>query len=78
MKPVIAYECADLGYDFDKEKLLEYNHMSFGGPPITVESVDEAKELLRKNENESAIGKNISILFGKKNGWSCCLEFTRK
>lgn len=37
--------------------------MSFGGPPITVESEEEADELLRRNEKESSIGKNISILF---------------
>lgn len=62
----MTYKCAEHGYDFDKEKLLEYNHMSFGEPPITVESVEEANELMRKNEEESSIGKNISILLRKK------------
>lgn len=31
--------------------------MSFGGPPVTTETVEEADELLRNNEKESAIGK---------------------
>ena len=48
---------AEPGYEFDKDSLLEYNHMSFGGPPVTTETVEEADELLRNNEKESAIGK---------------------
>jgi hypothetical protein len=44
------------GYEFDKASLLEYNPMSFGGPPVTVETVEEADELLRNDEKESAIG----------------------
>ncbi|KAK0579092.1 hypothetical protein LWI29_020890 [Acer saccharum] len=43
------------GYGFDKASLLEYNHMSFGGPPVTTETVEEADELLRNDEKESAI-----------------------
>jgi len=30
--------------------------MSFGGPPVTVESDEEANDLLRHIEEESAIG----------------------
>lgn len=45
------------GYEFDKTSLMEYNHMSFGGPPVTVETTEEADELLRKDEKDSAIGK---------------------
>ena len=48
------------GYEFDKDSLLKYNHMSFGGPPVATETVEEADELLRHIEKESAIGK-ISI-----------------
>lgn len=44
------------GYEFDKATLLQYNHMSFGGPPVTTHSVEEADELLRSNEQDSAIG----------------------
>jgi hypothetical protein len=44
------------GYEFDKASLLEYNHMSFGGPPVTTETVEEADELQLSDEKESAIG----------------------
>ena len=54
---------SELGYEFDKEKLLEYNHMSFGGPPVTVESVEEENELLQNIEKESAVGNNCSKTF---------------
>lgn len=30
--------------------------MNFGGPPVMTETVEEADELLRSNEKESAIG----------------------
>lgn len=45
------------GYEFDKASLLEYNHMSFGGPPVTTDTVEEADELMQNDEKESAIGK---------------------
>ena len=54
--------CSEPGYEFDKEKLLEYNHMSFGGPPITAESVEEANELLQNDERESAIGNSLTMV----------------
>ena len=54
--------CSEPGYEFDKEKLLGYNHMSFGGPPITVESVEEANELLENDERESAIGNRLTMV----------------
>lgn len=44
------------GYEFDKASLLEYNHMSFGGPPVTTETAEEADELQLSDEKESAIG----------------------
>lgn len=47
------------GYEFDKTSLMEYNHMSFGGPPVTVETIEEADELLRKDERDSTIGKRL-------------------
>lgn len=50
-------EWLEPGYEFDEEFLLAYNHMSFGGPPVTVETVEEADELTRNSEKESAIGK---------------------
>lgn len=33
--------------------------MSFGGPPVTVETIEEADELLRKDERDSTIGKRL-------------------
>ncbi|OMO50663.1 hypothetical protein COLO4_37952 [Corchorus olitorius] len=44
------------GYEFDKASLLQYNNMSFGGPPVTTQSVEEADELLCSDEQDSAIG----------------------
>ncbi|CBI16564.3 unnamed protein product, partial [Vitis vinifera] len=66
------------GYEFDKDSLLEYNHMSFGGPPVTTETVEEADELLRNNEKESAIEAEVlsappKLVYGK-----LILRFTRK
>lgn len=43
-------------YEFDKTSLLEYNLMSFGGPPVTVDTVEEADELMQSDEKQSAIG----------------------
>lgn len=47
---------AESAYEFNKESLLQYNHMTFGGPPVTADTVEEADELQRKFEKESAIG----------------------
>lgn len=46
------------GYEFDSASLLEYNHMSFGGPPVTVDTVEEADKLLHSDEKESALGNH--------------------
>jgi hypothetical protein len=48
----------EVGYEFDSNKLLEYNHMSFGGPPVVVKTEEEANELLKNIQLESAIGNN--------------------
>ncbi|CAI0376264.1 unnamed protein product [Linum tenue] len=47
------------GYEFDKSSLLEYNHMNFGGPPVTTETIEEADELLCINDHESAIEAEV-------------------
>lgn len=49
---------SESGYEFDKASLMKYNHMSFGGPPVTTETTEEANELLRNDEKESEIGKS--------------------
>ncbi|KAI9075757.1 hypothetical protein K1719_042243 [Acacia pycnantha] len=68
----------ELVYDFDKEKLLEYNHMSFGGPPVTVESIEEANELQQKNEKESAIEAEVLAAPPKLVYSKLILRFARK
>ncbi|RZC82888.1 hypothetical protein C5167_045669 [Papaver somniferum] len=47
------------GYEFDKSLLLEYNHMTFGGPPVSTQTEEEAEELLHKSEKESAIEAEV-------------------
>ncbi|CAA7399204.1 unnamed protein product [Spirodela intermedia] len=47
------------GYDFDKAKLLEYDHMSFGGAPINAGTEEEAEDLLLRNERESAVEAEV-------------------
>ncbi|XP_055818538.1 uncharacterized protein LOC129887453 isoform X3 [Solanum dulcamara] len=47
------------GYEFDKEWLMKYNHMSFGGPPVKTETVEEADELLKIDENDSEIEAEV-------------------
>ena len=59
----VKYTCSEPGYEFDKGSLLEYNHMCFGGPPVTVETVEEADELLSNDEKETAIGNHVKFLF---------------
>lgn len=44
----------DPGYVFDKDSLLRYDHMSFGGAPVEVETEEEADKLILKNEEDSA------------------------
>ncbi|XP_073014855.1 uncharacterized protein [Primulina eburnea] len=41
------------GYEFDKASMLTYDHMSFGGPPVTAQTTEEAEELLRIDQKES-------------------------
>ena len=45
--------------------------MSFGGPPVTTETVEEADELLRSNEKESAVG-NYAFQFHFITACSSC------
>jgi hypothetical protein len=47
-------------YEFDKAS-LSYNHMSSGEPPVTVDTIEEADQLLRDNEKESAIGNPVKV-----------------
>ncbi|XP_020577205.1 uncharacterized protein LOC110022543 isoform X2 [Phalaenopsis equestris] len=47
------------GYIFDKASLLQYDHMSFGGEPVQVETEEEAEELRQKNEKDSIIEAEV-------------------
>ncbi|KAI0493827.1 hypothetical protein KFK09_023952 [Dendrobium nobile] len=51
------------GYVFDKNSLLEYDHMSFSGEPVQVKSEEEAEELMKKNEKDSKNGNPSHILY---------------
>lgn len=66
------------GYEFDKASLLEYNHMSFGGPPVTAETGEEADELQLSDEKESAIEAEVLSAPPKLVYSKLLLRFTRK
>ncbi|KAJ8770140.1 hypothetical protein K2173_011235 [Erythroxylum novogranatense] len=66
------------GYEFDKASLLEYNHMSFGGPPVTTQTIEEANDLVRTDEQESAIEAEVLSAPPKLVYSKLLLRFTRK
>ncbi|XP_050369485.1 uncharacterized protein LOC126787642 [Argentina anserina] len=66
------------GYEFDKASLLEYNPMSFGGPPVTVQTLEEADELLLSDEKESAIEAEVLAAPPKLVYSKLILRFARK
>ncbi|XP_004228949.1 uncharacterized protein [Solanum lycopersicum] len=66
------------GYEFDKDWLMKYNHMSFGGPPVKTETVEEADELLKADENDSVIEAEVLSAPPKLVYSKLILRFTRK
>ncbi|XP_043691208.1 transcription antitermination protein NusB [Telopea speciosissima] len=66
------------GYEFNKALLLEYNHMSFSGPPLSTETEEMAEEHLRKNEKESAIEAEVLSAPPKLVYSKLILRFTKK
>ncbi|XVF69800.1 hypothetical protein PTKIN_Ptkin11bG0110500 [Pterospermum kingtungense] len=66
------------GYEFDKTSLLQYNHMSFGGPPVTTQSIEEADELLRCDEQDSALEAEVLSASPKLVYSKLLLRFTKK
>ncbi|PIN18627.1 hypothetical protein CDL12_08706 [Handroanthus impetiginosus] len=66
------------GYEFDKAILMEYNHMSFGGPPVTTETAEEADEILRNDQKESEIEAEVLSAPPKLVYSKLILRFTRK
>ncbi|XAR59916.1 hypothetical protein NMG60_11033093 [Bertholletia excelsa] len=66
------------GYEFEKKLLGKYNHMSFGGPPVTAETVEEAEKLMHSDEEESAIEAEVLSAPPKLVYSKLILRFTRK
>lgn len=66
------------GYEFDKTLLLQYNHMSFGGPPVTMQSIEEADELLCCDEQDSALEAEVLSAPPKLVYSKLLLRFARK
>ncbi|XVF19147.1 hypothetical protein REPUB_Repub11eG0084000 [Reevesia pubescens] len=66
------------GYEFDKALLFQYNHMSFGGPPVTTQSLEEADELLCSLDQDSAIEAEVLSAPPKLVYSKLLLRFTRK
>ncbi|KAK6163784.1 hypothetical protein DH2020_000648 [Rehmannia glutinosa] len=68
----------ETGYEFDKEALMEYDHMSFGGPPVTTETAEEADEISRNDQKESDIEAEVLSAPPKLVYSKLILRFTRK
>lgn len=66
------------GYEFDHSSLLRYNHMSVGGPPITTSTIEEADELIREFDAESANEIEVLLAPPKLVYSKLLLRFTRK
>nr|GLL32589.1 uncharacterized protein LOC109152184 [Ipomoea trifida] len=66
------------GYEFDKECLTKYNHMSFGGPPVTTETLEEADQLELSDEKESEVEAEVLSAPPKLVYSKLILRFTRK
>lgn len=68
----------ELYCEFDKSSLLQYDHMSFGGPPITTASMEEADQLLSQFEAESATEAEVLSAPPKLVYSKLLLRFTKK
>ncbi|XP_076907565.1 uncharacterized protein LOC143564061 [Bidens hawaiensis] len=68
----------EIGYEFDKATLMEYNHMSFGGPPVKTETAEEADELMRVDEKASEVEAEVLSAPPKLVYSKLILRFTRK
>ncbi|KAI8526431.1 hypothetical protein RHMOL_Rhmol13G0307100 [Rhododendron molle] len=66
------------GYRFDSTLLTKYNHMSFGGSPVTVETAEEAEELMHIDDKESAIEAEVLSAPPKLVYSKLILRFTRR
>ncbi|KAL3654867.1 hypothetical protein CASFOL_000653 [Castilleja foliolosa] len=68
----------ETGYEFDKGSLMEYDHMSFGGSPVTTETTEEADEILQNIQKESDIEAEVLSAPPKLVYSKLILRFTRK
>lgn len=66
------------GYVFDKSSLLKYDHMRFGGSPVTTSTVEEADKLLSELEAESVIEAEVMSAPLKLVYSKLLLRFTKK
>ncbi|KAG9151852.1 hypothetical protein Leryth_002116 [Lithospermum erythrorhizon] len=66
------------GFEFNKASLTEYNNMSFGGPPVTVETTEEADVLQEQDDKESLIEEEVLAAPPKLVYSKLILLFTRK
>lgn len=57
---IVSCHISETEYQLDKAYLMEYNHMSFGGPPVSAETTEEADEILQNDQRESDIGNFFS------------------
>ncbi|KAK6925753.1 hypothetical protein RJ641_007472 [Dillenia turbinata] len=69
---------AQLGYEFNKKSLREYNFMSFGGPPVTTTSTEEANLILQLHAKQSALEEEVLSAPPKLVYSKLLLRFTRK
>ncbi|XP_057773374.1 uncharacterized protein LOC130992654 [Salvia miltiorrhiza] len=68
----------EIGYEFDRACLMEYDHMSFGGPPVATQTIEEADGILRNYQKESHIEAEVLSAPPKLVYSKLILLFTRK
>lgn len=68
----------DAGYEFDKATLMEYNPMSFGGPPVSADTVEEADKLMQSDIKVSELEAEVLSAPPKLVYSKLILRFTRK
>lgn len=68
----------ETGYELENACLMEYDHMTFGGPPLATDTDEEAREILRKYQKESDIEAEVLSAPPKLVYSKLILRFTRK
>lgn len=52
---------------------MEYDHMSFGGPPVTTDTAEEAHAILQSDQKESDLGNFSCKITGYLSHLICVL-----